>query len=113
MKKLNLLAIIFLMMTLVSCGLAQRSAFEYQQQISLASQKSSADLKERVKMFIEETENDPEVEFAKVRYYKEGYWEPIYYADVFCNVKYIDSSLSGVMLRSINKQAVNKKTEDH
>ena len=49
------------------------------------------------------------MEFAKVRYYKEGYWEPIYYADVLCNVKYIDSSLGGPMSRAINKLLEQKK----
>lgn len=109
MKKMKFLIVLLFLVALAGCGIGTSSGFQYQQQISIASQKSSADLREKVKMFIRETEVDPEVEFSKVRYYTEGYLNPIYYADVTCNVKHIDSSLGGAMSRSINKQLKRKK----
>jgi hypothetical protein len=95
------------------CGQTQRSAFQFQQQISIASQKSEADVREQVEIFIQETEGDSEVEFSTVKYYKEGFWNPIYYADVICNVKRLDSTLGNVMARTLRKLEANKKSSNN
>lgn len=101
----------FTLLFLTACGLREHPEYPYQQQISLLSKNSKEELVQRVELFKKEAKKDPEVEFRSVKYYQEGVWHPVYYADVLCDVKFYESSLGGIMARVLSQEKVHNKPD--